>query len=125
MGRPYGTPTLERVADELHDIIRSVLTAVATADGTISYEDLLDAIGRQDPGLRDRAETDLAPVLRAVSVAEDEAGRGLLTAVVVRPGSGLPGGGFFALAAERGRDVTDRQVAWHHELARVHRAHSP
>lgn len=112
------------MAEPLHDAIRATLVEVAAARATITYEELLDAIGAIDPALRGVAEGDLAPVLRAVSTGEDEAGRGLLTAVVVRRGSGRPGGGFFRLAADRGRDCTDREAAWVSELALVHDAHA-
>jgi hypothetical protein len=112
------------MADELRSVVTDLLAAVAAGGRTITYSELLDALDARDPHLRERAEVDLAPVLRAVSVAADESGRGLLSAVVVRASSGLPGGGFFALAADRGRDVTDRPAAWKRELSQVHRAHS-
>ena len=110
------------MADELRPVVTDLLAEVARAGDTITYAELLEAIEARDPDLRERAEADLASVLRAVSVAADEAGQGLLTAVVVRSGSGLPGGGFFELAAERGRDVADRPTAWRRELSRVHQA---
>jgi hypothetical protein len=110
------------VADELHQVVTELLSEVAAARRTITYEELLAALDARDPDLRGRAEADLGPVLRAVSIATDESGRGLLTAVVVRSGSGLPGGGFFRLAAERGRSVSDERGAWDAELARVLRS---
>lgn len=116
---------MRRVADDLHRVVRDLLAAVAADRATVTYEALLDDLGRRDPALRVEVEATLAATLRAISVAEDEAGRGLLTAVVVRSGSGVPGGGFFALAADRGRDVSDRRVSWEAELARVHQAHAP
>jgi hypothetical protein len=115
----------EPLHDTLIDCVTDILVGVARDGATITYAALLDAVSERGPELRARAEADLAPVLRAVSVAEDEAGRGLLTAVVVREGSGLPGGGFFGLGADRGRAVEDRAAMWSAELARVHAAHSP
>ncbi|MDZ7679164.1 MAG: hypothetical protein U5K29_11490 [Acidimicrobiales bacterium] len=112
------------MADDVVEAVAGILLGVARRGTTITYGQLLDALAERDPDLRVLAESDLAPVLRSVSTREDEAGRGLLTAVVVRQSSGLPGGGFFRLAAERGRAVEDRSAAWSAELALVHAAHS-
>ena len=113
------------MADVLESTVREILAGVAAQGTTITYGGLIDSVAGRDPELARQAEADLAPVLRAVSRAEDDAGRGLLTAVVVRESSGLPGGGFFQLAEDRGRDVSDREAAWSTELERVHAAHSP
>jgi hypothetical protein len=100
--------------------VRVILTEVAASRSTITYDELRVRLGDAPPG---DGERDLASVLRAVSIASDEDGRGLLSAVVVRP-SGLPGGGWFRLAAERGRDVSDRDQAWRTEVAAVWQAHA-
>lgn len=107
------------MSEDVLQSIRTVLVEVAKQRSTITYGELLD---RLPLPVRSAAEGDLAPILRAISVAEDDAGRALLTAVVVRENDGLPGAGWFRLAAERGRDVSDRGVAWAAEVARVHRA---
>ena len=99
-----------------------MLVAVAQARETITYEALLDRLAATDPALASVARADLAALLRSVSVGEDESGRGLLTAVVVREGSGRPGGGWFRLAADRGRDG-DPDTVWQQELRRVWDAH--
>jgi len=96
------------------DRLRDRLVEIAAAGGTITYDAL-----RRELDL----EGDIVPALRALSVAEDEAGRGLLTAVVVRPDTGRPGDGWFRLAAERGRDVRDREAAWQAERARLRSAY--
>jgi len=96
------------------DALRDRLLDVARRGETITYDEL-----RADLGL----EGDLVPVLRALSESEDDAGRGLLTAVVVRADTGRPGAGWFRLAAERGRDVSDEDVAWHAERARLRADH--
>jgi hypothetical protein len=113
------------VTRELVSVVTEALVDVASRGATITYGELLAELERREPELARSAADDLAPVLRAVSTQEDDAGRGLLTAVVVRGNSGLPGGGFFRLAAERGRPDGERQAVWSAELARVHRAHSP
>jgi hypothetical protein len=95
------------------DQLRERLVEVAAAGDTISYDAL-----RAELGLIG----DLVPALRALSEAEDDAGRGLLTAVVVRADTGRPGAGWFRLAAERGRDVSDEDAAWRAERERLRRS---
>ena len=94
-----------------------LLRPVAAAGGTVTYGELSQQFG---PSAVDGAEgrPDLASVLRAVSLSEERAGRGLLSAVVVRP-SGRPGGGWYRLAAEVGRDVTDPEACWAAERQRL------
>lgn len=100
------------------------LRAVAARRETVTYHRLVADLGVDlAGGSAEDSDRSLAALLRQVSTAEDEAGRGMLSAVVVRS-SGLPAGGFFRLAAERGRDVTDRREAWQRELRRVHDAYS-
>ena len=96
------------------DALRDLLVAVAGRGETVTYDQL-----RVDAGLTG----DVVPVLRALSEAEDDAGRGLLTAVVVRADTGRPGAGWFRLAAERGRDVSDADEAWRAERDRLQREH--
>lgn len=96
------------------DALRDRLVEVAARGETITYDELRRAVG---------LEGDLVPMLRALSVAEDDAGRGLLTAVVVRSDSGLPGDGWFRLAEDRGRDASDRVAMWHAERVRLQRDH--
>jgi hypothetical protein len=54
-------------------------------------------------------------LLGDVSRAENKAGRGMLSVVVVHkdgPNRGRPGNGFFTLAQELGRDTRDREKIW-------------
>ena len=67
----------------------------------------------------------MAKMLGETSTDEDAAGRGLLTAVVVRKEDGRPGRGFFdKLARDRGRVFPDtesgRDCFWIEELERVY-----
>ncbi len=94
--------------------LRDVLVEVAGRGETITYEQVRSRLALTG---------DLAPALRALSEDEDDAGRGLLTAVVVRSDTGRPGNGWFRLAAERGRDVTHADAAWQAERARLRLAH--
>ena len=96
------------------DALRDRLVEIAAEGTTITYDEV-----RRELGL----EGDLVPVLRSLSVAEDDAGRGLLTAVVVRSDTRLPGDGWFRLAEERGRAVGNRTAMWNDERARLRELH--
>lgn len=66
----------------------------------------------------------LSQLLTEISRREDKEGRGLLSAVVVhQDAEGLPGDGFFELAAELGRDVSDRRACWEKEFKLTCAAH--
>lgn len=61
--------------------------------------------------------------LRDISVEEYQAGRGMMTALVVHhDGDMQPGPGFYELAEELGLDTSDITACWVTELHRVHRA---
>ncbi len=63
----------------------------------------------------------LFELLGEVSWAEDKAGRGLLSVIVVhKAGDMQPGPGFFKLAKKLGRDTSDILVCWIDELKKVH-----
>lgn len=63
----------------------------------------------------------LAKMLGEISTSEDEAGRGMLTVIVVhKHGDMQPGPGFFELANQLGRDTADILECWVNELKRVH-----
>ena len=83
----------------------------------MTYEELSRQL---EPDLLDGRDgrPDLAGLLRRVSMTEEQAGRGLLSAVVVRR-SGRPGPGWYRLAAEVGRDVSDPERAWTAEVRRL------
>ena len=104
-------------AAELVARVRQILRPVAAAGATIGYGEVRSSLSvfhlipKSGPG-------DLASILRAASEAEEAAGVGLLSAVVVRA-SGLPGPGWFRLAAQHGRDVSDWEAAWQAERERL------
>jgi hypothetical protein len=57
-----------------------------------------------------------------ISEEEDDAGRGLLSVIVVHKNGDMePGHGFYELASSRGRDMSDRVKGW---IAEVHRVHA-
>jgi len=60
-------------------------------------------------------------LLGEISQTEDEAGRGMLSVIVVhKVGDMQPGRGFFELATKLGRDTSDLVTCWVRELKKVH-----
>ena len=99
--------------------IAARLRSVARAGRTVTYNDLTAVIGwdMDDP----TAAREVAGILRAISTAEHEAGRPLLSAVVVGAKTGRPGKGFFKLAQRLGRyDGGADGAFFAQELRRVH-----
>ena len=103
---------------------RPVISEVASRGGLIFYSDLVRRIRSCD--VEPYGEP-LAKMLGEISTDEDAAGRGLLTAVVIRKEDGRPGRGFFdKLARDRGRVFPDSEAGrdrfWVEELGRVYGA---
>jgi hypothetical protein len=94
---------------KLRDVARS---------GEWTTEQSIAPIAGIDPAHPDFA-AELGAVLAAIDRAEDAAGRPLLSAVVVRQTTGMPGATFFAFAREL-RDGGDDVALWERELQRVH-----
>ena len=99
---------------------RELMIAVAARRSMIAYSDLVARIRGLD---LDPQSQHLAHMLGEISTAEHEAGRGMLTVVVVhKHGDKMPGPGFFELARSLGYDTGDREVFWIKELQKVYRA---
>jgi hypothetical protein len=97
---------------------RAIMIATArSAKGTMTYNELASRI----TGLRLEPDSlALRELLGEISAAEDMAGRGMLSAVVVHQGEDcLPGHGFFTLAQGFGRDTSNKEKLWAAEFARV------
>jgi len=82
----------------------------------MAYSDLARKINSVSFGPRDRV---FHNSLGQISVEEDAAGRGMLSALVVHKDDGRPGQGFFDLAKRLGRDVTDELRCWNEEVKTV------
>ena len=101
---------------------RQALITVASRRRVIAYSDLVAEI--QSLAL-DPQSPQLAHMLGEISTAEHDAGRGMLTVVVVhKHGDQMPGPGFFQLARSLGHNTANREVFWIGELERVYRAWS-
>jgi hypothetical protein len=92
------------------------ISSRARSESTITYSDLTQKISSIAFGPGDSS---FHYLLYEISREEDAAGRGLLSALVVRKEDGLPGHGFFDLARELGRDVTDPMRGWTEEVKLV------
>ena len=102
---------------------RQALIACAKQRQMIPYSESVQrirAIGFEGPH-----DQRLPHFLREISVGESQAGRGMLTAVVVhKSGDMQPGPGFFELARELGYDTTDIEKFWIQEVKKVFAAWS-
>jgi hypothetical protein len=95
-----------------------ILKIKATERGMITYSDLAKQITSAKFEPHEHA---LWSLLGEISEAEDDAGHGLLSAIVVHKLGDLePGSGFYEFAAQRGRDMSDKTKGWITELHRVH-----
>lgn len=115
----HGVPLLlwTRTKEE----IRAILSEVARNQQLISYSELVGRIKTITLGPDARA---LHEMLGEISVEEDTGNRGMLSVVVVhKQGDKKPGAGFFKLAAELGRDLSDTDICWINELQLVYRVY--
>jgi hypothetical protein len=96
---------------------RDAMIAQARKRRTIAYSALVKKISTITLGAHDPR---LNFLLYQISCEEDDAGRGLLSAVVVLIGEPGPGGGFYTMAKERGRNTDDYVKCWIEELNKVH-----
>lgn len=96
---------------------KALLAACARERKMIPYSDFvrrIEAIKLEPHDVR------LRHFLGEISSEESQAGRGMLTALVVhKRGDYQPGPGFFELARQLGHEVGDLQLFWVEELKRV------
>jgi hypothetical protein len=104
--------------DRGRDEMTRILGQRAAERGMITYSDLSSQLTTIHLEPHDPA---LWHMPGEISQAESEAGRGMLSVVVVHKYSDMePGSGFFELAESLGRDVADRSGFWVAELHLVH-----
>ena len=102
-------------AEAIYDKLREV----AKSRGITYYSEIapLAGLNMDSPGDIQR----ISRILGDISTAEHQAGRPLLSAVVIRKGENSPGPGFFGLAKDLGlHDGDDDFRYWVKELQRVH-----
>ncbi len=111
----YGYP-LDRW-EQAKDEMRQILIRRAKAGEPIAYSELVAQIGALSMEPDSYA---LAAMLGEISTDEDDAGRGMLSVLVVhKDGDMRPGSGFFELATELRHDTSNREKFWIDEFKRV------
>jgi len=97
---------------------RAAMVERAKVRGMIPYSDLVKKI----PAVKFLAhDTRLFHLLGEISVEENNAGRGMLSVVVVhKHGDMQPGPGFFVLGQHLGYDTKDLLRFWVEQLKKVH-----
>ena len=103
---------------ETQAIYEKLLRAARTED-TVNYSDIAPLASLNMDLAHDRNQ--IAGILDGISQAEHDAGRPLLSAVVIRKDENMPGNGFFTLAKRLGlHKGGDNLGFWLAELRRVH-----
>ncbi|MFC1755722.1 hypothetical protein ACFL96_20420 [Thermoproteota archaeon] len=89
----------------------------------ISYSELLKNVKSLKLNIEEIDHRSImAEMLGEISLAEDKAGRGMLSALVVhKTGDMEPGQGFFDYAETLGRDISEKTKCWVREVERVHK----
>lgn len=101
---------------------RQAMIRRARVPRTISYSELVSEIRSIKLEAHDAR---LSHMLGVIAEEETQAGRGMLTVVVVhKSGDQKPGPGFYEMARKLGHAVVDQEAFWVDELNRVHRAWS-
>ena len=106
----------------MNEILRNWLIEIAKRKRVATYSDVAAPLGL-DMALEGDRST-ISDLLCEISTAEHEAGRPLLSAVIVTSESGapgsLPGEGFFTMSSRLGFDVSDRFMFFVTALNEVH-----
>ncbi|MGA3350277.1 MAG: hypothetical protein ABSC33_14730 [Candidatus Sulfotelmatobacter sp.] len=110
-GQTYGYPK-----DVWEGAKAEAIRAIVRRCAPIFYSDLVTHIRSIGFGPHDSA---FHYLLYEISVEEDAAGRGMLSVLVVRKEDGMPGEGFWDLAKQLKRDVSDRTQLWSDETKLV------
>jgi hypothetical protein len=96
---------------------KAVLAKCARDKKMISYTDFMYQI--RSISFETPYDSRLPQFLAEISMEEAKAGRGMMTALVVRKDDQRPGAGFFELAERLGYDVSDPEKFWIEEVNRV------
>jgi hypothetical protein len=100
---------------------KTVLAECACSGNVIAYSDFITRV--RAITFTNAHDSRLPYFLEEISVDEDRAGRGMLTALVVQKyGEHKPGPGFFELARKLGRDTKQMDKCWIDELNTVYTA---
>ena len=104
------------------------LIELAGQRATITYKELSDWIKAETGILIPPSSSRMNETLGDISKAENQAGRGMLSALVIRRGEKTPGAGFYVLAKDMGKDIgttdEDKKEFWEQELNKVYDSHA-
>ena len=104
--------------DAAKEEAKSYLISKARSKSRVAYSELAEQIKAIKIEAHDPR---MFHILGEISVEENKAGRGMLTAIVVhKSGDMQPGPGFFELAKSLGKDTSDILVCWIKEFNYVH-----
>lgn len=99
------------------ELLRAELWQTARLRGTLTYGEATDLI--RNTIAFDPHDYGFHAMLGQISVEEDAAGRGMLSAIVVHLSDGQPGNGFYDLARQLTRDISDPLTCWVREVNRL------
>ena len=102
--------------------MRLAIIECAKQRNRIAYSELLNKVSSLKLDLEQVDHRSImAEMLGEISLAENKADRGMLSALVVhKTGDGVPGQGFFHYAKVLGKDISDKMVCWIQETNKVH-----
>ncbi len=103
--------------DDVKAEMRQLLISTARARTVVTYSELTAML--QTAYLHYHSHI-LARLLVEIGWEDIDAGRPALPALVVTKQTGMPGNGFFKLAAERGYDVSQPDIYWQAAVRRVY-----
>lgn len=108
----------ERTKEEM----RIAIIERAKREDMITYSELLKKVKSLKLNIEEIDHRSImAEMLGEISLAEDKAGRGMLSALVIhKTGDREPGHGFFDYAEILGRDISDKTSCWVKEVNRVY-----
>ena len=97
---------------------KAALAECARAEKMISYAEFMHHIG--SISFETPYDSRLPQLLGEISTEEAKAGRGMMTALVVKKnGDQRPGRGFFELAERLGFDISDSEKFWLEQVNKV------
>jgi post-segregation antitoxin (ccd killing protein) len=96
----------------------AILLAAAKRRECLTYREFSERLGDRGVAIHWRSPR-MGRLLLAISERRVANGHGLLSALVIASANGLPGEGFFGLAAKHGRVGDSQRMIWERERDRV------
>lgn len=116
----YTPEAWERAKSEIRELLIQVARG-ATPTRTVTYHEVAQSVQAIELDPRDPK---LNALLGDISKEEAQAGRGMLSALVVTADSGRPGEGFFEWAEELGLTAEDPEDLWQQQFSLVIASHT-